>query len=345
MWSDGQSDLIMNLLITGGTGFLGGYLIRELASQFENIYVISRKGQHSKFSEFPNVKCIKGDVTHLEVIGLEGAARAEILDSINVVLHAAALYDLTASHTDCFLQNVVGTQNILHLLKSLKNLKAFYYISTIAVGDPNIFFLEENHLPKRDNFGDAYSETKYLAEQVVRDNVNDRFVTRIIRPGIIIGDSVTFEMEKTDGPYYFLEAFKKYSHLLKFTPIVPLSFNPRSKLPIIPVDHCAHFIKLLIERDSYTTRLKTYHLVSSEIPTLMEFLKDLNKKFKVKTHYFPVKENAAHNSILKLLGIPKEVLPFMFSRISYDKTSTLEDLPEIKESTYSTFKSILFGRS
>lgn len=335
----------MNILITGATGFLGGYLIRELASQYENIYVVSRKGQLSKFSEFPNVKFIKGDVTRMEVLAIEGEVRSNLLDSIDVVLHAAALYDLSASYADCFLQNVVGTQNVLHLLKNLKNLKSFYYISTIAVGDPDVFFLEENQLPKRDKFGDAYSATKYLAEQIVRDNVNERFVTRIIRPGIIIGDSVTLEMEKIDGPYYFLEAFKKYSHLLKLTPIVPLSFNPRSKLPIIPVDHCAHFIKLLIERDSYQSKLKTYHLVSAEIPTLMEFLRDLNKKFNVKTHYFPVKENKIHNSLLKLLGIPKEVLPFMFSRISYDKTSTLEDLPEIKESTYSTFKIILFGKS
>ncbi|MEA9358293.1 SDR family oxidoreductase [Bacteriovorax sp. PP10] len=335
----------MNILITGATGFLGGYLIRELAAQYENIYVVSRKEQLSKFTEFPNVKCIKGDITSLDVISLEGSEKIKLLDSIDVVLHAAALYDLSASYSDCFLQNVVGTQNMLHLLKGMKNLKAFYYVSTIAVGDPEVYFLDENQLPKRNNFGDSYSETKYLAEQVVRDNVNERFVTRIIRPGIIIGDSVTLEMEKIDGPYYFLEAFKKYSHLLKYTPIVPLSFNPRSKLPIIPVDHCAHFIKLLIERDNHKVNLKTYHLVSSEIPTLMEFLRDLNKKFGVKTHYFPVKENRIHNSLLKLLGIPEEVLPFMFSRISYDKTSTLEDLPEINESTYSTFKSILFGKS
>lgn len=335
----------MNILITGATGFLGGYLIRELSSQFDNIYVVSRKGQLSKFSEFPNVLFVKGDVTHLDVLSIEGSEKAKLLESIDVVLHAAALYDLSASYSACFLQNVVGTQNILHLLKGMKNLKAFYYVSTIAVGDPDVYFLDENHLPKRNKFGDAYSETKYLAEQVVRENANDRFVTRIIRPGIIIGDSVTLEMEKIDGPYYFIEAFKKYSHLLKYTPIVPLSFNPRSKLPIIPVDHCAHFIKLLIERDNYEVNLKTYHLVSSEIPTLMEFLRDLNKKFGVKTHYFPVKENRIHNSLLKLLGIPEEVLPFMFSRISYDKTSTLEDLPEIKDSTYSTFKSILFGKS
>lgn len=335
----------MKILITGGTGFLGGYLIRELMDISDTIYVVSRKGHISKYAEEPKIKSIKGDVTHMEVITMEGSARAEFLDSIDVVIHAAALYDLSASYADCFLQNVVGTQNILHLLKSMKNLKAFHYVSTIAVGDPNVFFLDENQLPKRSSFGDFYSETKFLAEQIVRENVEDRYVTRIIRPGIIIGDSVTREMEKIDGPYYFLEAFKKHSYLLKYTPVIPLSFNPRSKLPIIPVDHCAHLMKLLIERDNYQTAMKTYHLVGSEIPTLMEFLRDLNKEFGVKTHYIPVKENSIHSSLLKLLGIPKEVLPFMFSKISYDKTSTLEDLPEIKDSTYSTFKKILFAKS
>lgn len=345
MWPNGQSNLIMNILITGGTGFLGEYLIKELASLFETIYVVSRKEQLLLFNEYSNVKFVKGDVTQLEVLEVDGASRSDLLDSIDVVLHAAALYDLSATFADCFLQNVVGTKNILHLLKSIKNLKSFYYISTIAVGDPESYFLEEDQLPRREKFGDAYSETKYLAEQIVRNSTNERFVTRIIRPGIIIGDSVTFEMKKIDGPYYFLEAFKKYSHLLKFTPIVALSFNPRSKLPIIPVDHCARYIKLLIERDSYQVQLKTYHLISSEIPTLIEFLKDLNRKFKVKTLYFPIRSNKIYDSLLNLLGIPKEVLPFMFSKISYDKTNTLEDLPEIKESKYSTFKMTLFGKS
>ena len=244
----------MNILITGATGFLGGYLIRELAAQFENIYIVSRKEQ-TAFKNYSNVKFIKGDITQLEVLNLEEDLRSILLDSIDLVLHAAALYDLSASYTDCFLQNVVGTQNILHLLKGMKNLKSFYYISTIAVGDPDLFYLEENILPKREKFSDAYSETKYLAEQFVRDNINKCFVTRIIRPGIVIGDSVTLKMEKIDGPYYFIEAFKKYSHLLKYSPIVPLSYNPKSKMPIIPVDHCAHYIKLLIERDNYKDQL------------------------------------------------------------------------------------------
>lgn len=335
----------MNILITGGTGFLGGHIVRLLASQFEVVYVLSRQGKLEKFSDLKNIIYITGDITNLEVIALEGENRKRLLDDIDVVLHAAALYDLSATYTASFLQNVVGTQNILHLINGMKNLKAFYYISTIAVGDQNTFFLDENVLPKRVDFSDSYSETKYLAEQIVRENVGEKYVTRIIRPAIIIGDSVTGEMPKIDGPYYFIKAFEKYAKALKYIPLAPLSYNPRAKLPIIPVDHCAQLISLLIQRENFKEDVKTYHLVSSELPTLQEFLSDLNEKFKVKTYYLPVKENPLHNSLLKLLGIPEEVLPFMFSRLSYDKTSTLEDLPEINKSTYSSFKHILFGKS
>ncbi len=334
----------MNILITGATGFLGGYLVREIAGDFERVYVLSRKGHDDgKFSGLSNVKIIKGDVTNLDVLNMSEDEKKKILDDVDVVVHAAALYDLGASYTDCFLQNVVGTQNILHLLGAMKKLKAFYYISTIAVGDTRTFFLEED-LPARKNFNDNYSETKFLAEKIVRENLSERYVTRILRPGIIIGDSVTENMPKTDGPYYFLEAYKKHKKLLSFLPIALLSFNPRAKLPIIPVDHCARFIALLLKRDEKKVALKTYHLVSSELPTLSEFLKDLNETFGLKTIYIPVKENKVHNSLLKTLGIPEGVLPFMFSRLSYDKTSTLEDLPEIKESTYSSFKHILFNK-
>jgi thioester reductase-like protein len=334
----------MNLLITGATGFLGKYLIKELVPLYEKVFILTRQNNCEFFLEYPNVEIVQGDITNLDVLFLNEELRSDFLSSIDHVLHAAALYDLSASYSSAYLQNIVGTQNMLKLMSTMPNLKAFYYISTIAVGDSETFFLEEDQFPKRKVFSDSYSETKFIAEQLVRNNQTKDYVTRIIRPGIIIGDSVTGIMPKVDGPYFFINAFKKYGHLLKYTPFIPLSFNPRAKLPIIPVDHCAKFIGLLIRKDNFLKAFKTYHLISSDCPSLSEFLKDLNIMVGIQTAYIPVRENKIHNSLLKLLGIPKEVLPFMFSKLSYDKTSTLEDLPEMNESTYSSFKHILFGK-
>ncbi|MBC7538704.1 MAG: SDR family oxidoreductase [Bacteriovorax sp.] len=330
----------MNIFITGATGFLGQYLIRELSPNFETIYILSRNSQFTGFNDLPNVKIVKGDITQLEIIE-DIMMRDLILEESDFVIHAAALYDLKASHSDCYLQNIVGTQNTLRLVKKMKKLKALYYISTIAVGDDQSFFLEEDHLPVRKKFNDFYSETKYFAEKIVRETQHNG-ATRIIRPGIIIGDSKTGKMDKIDGPYYFIEAMKKYSTFLKSIPFIPLSFNPRTKIPIIPVDHCARYISLLIGRDLGVPELKTYHLISNEVPTVKQFLDDLNEAFSIKTQYIPVFKNPVHNSVLKLLGIPKELVPFMFSKLSYDKTRTIEELPEMQESTYSAFKGILF---
>lgn len=337
----------MNILLTGATGFLGQYLVKYFSKHFSTVYVLTRKEtdlSESQFSHYGNVILLKGDITHFDVLIIDENKRSKILSQIDIVVHAAALYDLKASYSDCFLQNVVGTQNVLHLLKSMSRLKAFYAISTIAVGDPTTYFLDENTLPARSIFEDSYSATKYQAEQLIRENLSKKFVTRIIRPGIIIGDSSGSKMPKTDGPYYFLEAIKKHIGLIKKLPFIPLSFNPKAKIPLIPVDHCARFIDLLISRDKFENQLKTYHLISNELPNLKEFLADVKIEFGLKAEFIPFKKNKVHDSILKIAGIPKEVLPFMFSKLSYDKSSTLEDLPEIEESTYSDFKKILFQK-
>ncbi|MFA6238460.1 MAG: SDR family oxidoreductase [Bacteriovorax sp.] len=331
----------MKIFITGATGFLGNYLVNILSSEFETIYVLTRNADFSGFNHLANVKLVKGDITSLSIIESD-IEKEEVVRECSYAIHAAAIYDMKASHAECYMQNVLGTQNTLRLIKKMKNLKAFYYISTIAVGDDQTFFLEEDHFPSRRKFNDSYSETKYHAERLVREATLIAPI-RIIRPGIIVGNSETGEMNKVDGPYYFIEAMKKYSRLLRAMPFMPLAHNPRTKIPLIPVDHCAHYISLLIKRDDYNSKVKTYHLISHEIPSVKEFLEDLNQAFGIKTIYLPTGKNLVNNSLLKLFGIPKEVVPFMFSRLSYDKTHTIEEVPELKSSTYSTFKKSLFG--
>lgn len=336
----------MKIFITGATGFLGNYLVTELSPQFETLFILTRNPDSSGLKFLPNVVLIKGDITNLSIIDNE-EERNIVINEADIVLHAAAHYQMTATHSECYMQNVVGTQNTLRLVKKMKKLKVFYYISTIAVGDDESFFLEEDIFPMRSKFNDYYSETKYHAERLVRETfLSDVLMppVRIIRPGIIVGDSQTGEMPKIDGPYYFIEAVKKYAHLLKSLPVLPLSFNPRTKIPLIPVDHCARFIALLIKRDKLERRILTYHLISHEVPSVKEFLEDLNAHFKIKTSYFPVYRNALHNALLKFFGIPKAVVPFMFSKLSYDKTRTLDELPELKSSLYSAYKNKLFGK-
>jgi len=94
----------------------------------------------------------------------------------------------------------------------------------------------------------------------------------------------------------------------------------------------------LVLKEDNSTNLKTYHLISDEIPTIKKFLVDIANKLEIKTKFIPIKNNLISTEILPFLGIPKEVVPFMFSKLSYDKSNTLKEIPELLESRYSDYK-------
>ena len=334
----------MKIFITGGTGFLGKKLVRDLSKIAEIIYVLTRNTDVNLFDDLPNVKLVAGDITKPYLIDSQ-KDKDLIRNECTHVLHAAAYYQLNGSYSDCFMQNVVGTQTIIQFVKSIKNLKILYYVSTIAVLDDQTYYSEEDRLPVRQIFTDHYSETKYLAEKLIRESLDKINVPiRIIRPGIIVGDSTTGEMEKIDGPYYFINSFQKNLNLLRPLKFLPLSYQASSKIPLIPVDHCSRFIALIVERDSFKKKMETYHLISDEIPSIQDFLEDLCTKFSLKIRFLPVPKNKIHNFILINMGIPKEVIPFMFSKISYDKTNIISVVPEILESRYSNYKEFLLKK-
>jgi nucleoside-diphosphate-sugar epimerase len=334
----------MNILILGATGFLGKYLVKEFSEVASKIYVVTRNDNSNLFKQYSNVELVSGDITDLEIIK-DSAKKNEILCECDLVIHAAALYDLKAEYADLYLHNVVGTQNVLNFIKKTSRLKLFYYISTIAIADEQSEFIDENSLPERTDFADFYSKTKYLAEKSVREFAKGKpsLPMRIIRPGAIVGDSITGEIGTINGPYYFLEVIKKFKHLLKNIPIFPLSYNPNTELQFIPVDHVAHYIFLLITREQYARELKTYHLICIDPPKIEDFMKDISRELGIKTRFYPMASNKVFNFlVLPYLNIPKEIIPFMFSKISYDKTLTLKDLPELKDSKYADFKKIFF---
>lgn len=333
----------MKILLLGGTGFLGKYLVKELALSASKIFILTRDINSNAFSQYSNVELVKGDITDLEVIK-DPTQKKLILSESDIIIHAAALYKVNADYEELYIHNVVGTQNVLHLLNQAKLLKAFYYISTIAVADEQRERLEENSLPERDSFKNNYSKTKYYAEKLVREyyDKHKKLPIRIIRPGMIIGDSQTGYSENINGPYYVVNFLKKFKNLINKIAVLPLSFNPDTILHLIPVDHVANFIYLIISRDQYSQEIKTFHLICSDPPSISDFLNDISQELGLKTKFYPMANNKAYNFILPYIKIPKEIIPFMFSTISYDKTYTLKDLPELKNSKYADFKRVFF---
>jgi nucleoside-diphosphate-sugar epimerase len=168
------------ILVTGATGFAGGYILRELAAQYgkNSVTGTGRNPDAIRRLEAEGFKMCVGDLTDASFVAAK-------LSDYTEIVHCAALSSVWGSYELFYQANVITTRN---LLTHLKTLRRFVYISS-----PSIYFnftdrfdiREEQPLPKQ--FVNAYAETKYLAEQEILNHDRTGLTTVVIRPRAIMG--------------------------------------------------------------------------------------------------------------------------------------------------------------
>ena len=170
----------MKILVTGGGGFLGTYIIRELLKNPS--YMVTNFSRHSYVHlEEMGVPTIKGD---LRVV--DDVKRA--LDfGFDAIFHVAALAGVWGKYEDYYSINFEGTQNLINLAKE-RGVKKFVYTSTPSVvfGEGDLMGADES-TPYAEKHFTYYAETKTLAEKFVLSSASDEFLTCAIRPHLIWG--------------------------------------------------------------------------------------------------------------------------------------------------------------
>jgi thioester reductase-like protein len=338
----------MNILISGAGGFLGTHLLPLLCGQGHKIFLICRSSSidkiKNKFHSFlKELTIMEGDLTDPEIF-LHFEDSKKILETVDCVIHAAARYDLEASRADSFIHNVVGTQNMLHLVSKTKKNIDFHYISTIAVvGDhEGIFF--ENELNKQQHFYNSYASTKFEAELAVRKHEHLFESLTVHRLGILVGDSKRGEFEKVDGPYYFLRSLARLDSKIDLGKLkkIPFPFSPSASFPIIPVDYAARFIaKTVLSNNS--EKLRCFHVVGKNPPKLKTFVDDAFEYLGLKIKVYPLPKNPLNKIIFKTVQLPVELMEHAYSKVSYDR-SQVENLKgfDLEDISYQEFKDIFF---
>ena len=243
----------MSYFVTGGTGFIGRYLIDNLLKRKGTVHVLVRKDSLKKFQGIAKkqgwdpkrVVAVAGDMTAAKC-GLTAAQLRSLSGKIQHFFHLAAIYDLTASAESQRAANIDGTQNALDLAAALK-VKCFHHTSSIAAAGlyPGVF--REDMFDEAEGLDDPYLRTKHDSEGLVR--AEKRVKWRIYRPGMVVGHSQTGEIDKIDGPYYFFTFLKKLREMLP--PWMPTLGIEGGRINIVPVDfvadamdHIAHKPKL-----------------------------------------------------------------------------------------------------
>jgi nucleoside-diphosphate-sugar epimerase len=174
------------VLLTGGSGFLGTALRRELLDQTPpfplkslRILDLETGGEHPSD---PRVEWIRGDVR--DPVAVAGACR-----EMDVVLHAAAIVDWgTRSEEEIMAVNLEGTRNVVRACTEC-GVKVMVYTSSLDVlfsGKPLRDVDETTPFPEK--HGSSYCVSKTLAEKLVLGSNGNGLRTCSLRPADIYGE-------------------------------------------------------------------------------------------------------------------------------------------------------------
>lgn len=198
------------IFLTGGTGFLGAFLIEELLQQTQaTIYCLVRAAnveegknkliknlqQYALWDDNFNSRIIPvvGDLSQ-PLLGI-GAEQFQILaTNIDTIYHSAALLNYVYPYSALKAANVLGTQEILKLACQIK-VKPVHYVSSVAVFESNAYagkvVKEDDEFEHWEGIHLGYSQTKWVAEKLVKIAGSRGLPITIHRPPLIAGHSQT----------------------------------------------------------------------------------------------------------------------------------------------------------
>ena len=229
----------MAYFITGGTGFIGRNFIDKLKDREGDIYVLTRAASMHKFEELQQrfgenndrLVPVTGDLQQ-PLLGLDQATIADLKGKISHFCHFAAIYDISASAEAQTATNIDGTRNAICLAQALEA-GCFEHVSSIAAGGLYQGTFREDMFEEAENLEHPYFSTKHDSEGIVRNECQVPW--RVYRPAMVVGNSITGEIDKIDGAYYFFKTLQKFRKVLP--PWFPLIGIEGGKFNIVPVDY------------------------------------------------------------------------------------------------------------
>lgn len=173
----GETHTPFTALVTGGGGFLGSAIVRQLVAAGHVVKSLSRSFYPGL--EKLRVEQIRADVRH-------AAAVEEAFRGVDVVFHTAARAGVWGAYQTYFDINVGGTRNVLATCRRC-GVKALVHTSSPSVVfDGRDIEGGDESLPYTAHFLSAYQQTKTIAEQEVREAA-DQLAAIVLRPHLIWG--------------------------------------------------------------------------------------------------------------------------------------------------------------
>ncbi len=337
----------MQYFVTGATGFIGKRLVRKLLERKGSVvYFLIRKESQDKVAslrQYWSVSAARavpvfGDLT-TKRLGVSADDLKKLKGQIDHFYHLAAVYDLGADEASQIAVNVEGTRNTVELAK-LIGAGHFHHVSSIAAAGLYEGVFREDMFDEAENYEHPYFMTKHESEKIVRTEC--RVPWSVYRPAMVVGDSVTGEMDKIDGPYYFFKLIQRMRQLLP--PWMPSIGLEGGRINIVPVDFVVDALDAISHRADIDR--KCYHLVdpvgyrvgdvldifsrAAHAPKMNVFVNAALLGFiprsvtKGLMALAPVRR--VRNAIMKDLGLPEDMLTFVNYPTRFDCRDALAAL-------------------
>jgi NAD(P)-dependent dehydrogenase (short-subunit alcohol dehydrogenase family) len=254
----------MSYFITGGTGFIGRFLVEKLLQRGETVYLLVQEQSMPRYEQLlERTRATKNELVPVigtltePDLGISAADFKKLKGKITQFYHLAAIYDLYASEEAQVAVNVNGTANAIGAATKMAA-ECFNHVSSIAVAGLYKGTFREDMFEEAEKLNNPYLKTKHESEKMVREKCEIPW--RIYRPGMVVGHSKTGEIDKIDGPYYFFKMLQKMRRALpQWVPTIGIEGG---RLNIVPVDFVANAIDHISHLDGEDR--KCFHLTDPD---------------------------------------------------------------------------------
>lgn len=293
----GSEGGFVKILVTGGGGFLGGSIVRQLVERGDEVRTFSR-GSYKKLEEL-GVKQCHGDLADLSAV-------KKAVEGCDAVIHVGAKAGMWGSEKDYFMANVLGTAHVIHACEFHGVKRLLLTSSPSAVFAGGDMENANESVPYAEKFVAPYPESKAISEQMVLAANSDHLATMALRPHLIYGPGDPHLVPR-------IVAKARSGRLMYLG-------DGMNKIDIVYVDNAAHAHVLALDKlePGSPCAGKAYFISNNDPKTIREVFENLSRVYGFK----PIKKRVPKwlayfggwmfEKIYTLFGIEREPLVTRF---------------------------------